>query len=38
MVKKVPQETLAKDTKPVKSIKKEVQDAARKKLMDIKEC
>jgi hypothetical protein len=38
MVKKDPKATATKETKPVKGTKKEVQDAARKKLMDLKEC
>ena len=38
MVKKVPEKTLSKDIKLAKPYKKEVQEAARKKLMDIKEC
>jgi hypothetical protein len=38
MVKKEIKPTAAKATKPVKGTKKDVQDAARKKLMDLKEC
>jgi hypothetical protein len=38
MVKKAPKKTLSKETKPVKGSKKEVMDAARKKLMDLNEC
>jgi hypothetical protein len=38
MVKKISEKTLRKDKKPAKPAKKEVQDAARKKLMDINEC
>jgi len=38
MVKNITKKPLSKDTKPAKPAKKEVQDAARKKLIDIKEC
>jgi len=38
MTKNVLEKTLSTGTKPAKSAKKEVQDAARKKLMEIKEC
>jgi hypothetical protein len=38
MVKKETKPTATKTTKTVKGTKKEIQDAARKKLMDLKEC
>lgn len=38
MVKKVTEKTLDKDTETARPAKKEVEEAARKKLMDIKEC
>jgi hypothetical protein len=38
MLKNVSEKILGKDTKPTKPATKEVPDAARKKLMEIKEC
>ena len=38
MDKKAPKKMVSKDTKSAKPDKKEVQEAARKKLMDLKEC
>jgi hypothetical protein len=38
MVKKVPEQTVKVATKPPKPVKEELQDAARKRLMDLKEC
>ena len=38
MSKEVTEKPLSKDPKPAKPVTKEMQDAARKKLMDIKEC
>jgi hypothetical protein len=35
---KVAEETLNKGIKPVEPAKKEIEDAARRKLMEIKEC
>ena len=38
MVQKVLKHEVIKNSKPIKPVKKEVLEAARKKLIDIKEC